>query len=480
MGLQQKVIKGMMWSSVGQFSSLVISFATNIVLARLLLPEDFGCIGMLTIFTAISAAFINGGFGMALIQKKNVTDDDYSTVFLWNLFVSVFFVVILYVAAPSIASFYGIPLLKNLLRVISLDLIIVALSIVPTNQLKKNMQFKQLAMRTIVSSILSTTVAIFLAYSGWGVWSIVARQLIHSIVILIMLWTTTTWRPSFRFSHASFKEMFGFGSMMLLSNLFGTLYTNINGLLIGKVFSSTQLGYYSQAKKLEEVPSLSLTAVINEVSFSAFSSIQDQKRKLRFGVRNNINAVAFFCFPMFFCLIFVAPTLIPLLFGEKWTPSVPMFQILCMGSMLYTLNGIYESAIKALGKGKTYFTIYITNRVIGLTLIFVGIRFGINGMLTGMAIASYISLAINMIVNRRLLDYEFKEQTKDLLPYYLLSVIVLALSYFLSSRLIINSIVNMVVTILFYLTVYLVSAYVLKFPAVETYFGILKNRNKHD
>lgn len=476
MGLQQKVINGMMWSSIGQFVSLGVSFLSNIVLARLLTPDDFGCVGMLTIFLALSYAFINGGFGMALIQKKDATDIDYTTIFYWNLIVSILFVTVLYFSAPVIADFYGLPKLCKLLRVMSLDLIIVALSIVPTNQLKKELKFKQLASRTIVSTIVSTSITIYLAYIGWGVWSIVAHQLMKSGIILIMLWSMTSWRPKFIFSFASLKELFGFGSMMLLSNLLNTLYTNINGLLIGKVFSATQLGYYSQARKLEEVPSMSLSSVINEVSFSAFSSIQEQKEKLLMGVRNNVNSVAFFCFPMFFLLILIAPTLIVLLFGSKWEPSVPMFQILCFGSMLYTLNSIYESAIKAIGKGKVYFATFTLNRAVGLLMILVGMKWGLNSMLIGMAIASYFALAVNMIVDKKILNYSFKDQIGDLFPYYILSIVLVVLVKNLFSLFDMPSIIELLLMAIMYCTTYLAIAFLLKFKGLQTYIQIVKSK----
>lgn len=468
----------MMWSSIGQFMSLGVAFFSNIVLARLLTPDDFGCIGMLTIFLAVSASFINGGFGMAMIQKKKVTDTDFTTIFYWNLIVSVFFVVGLFFAAPYIAEFYGIPKLCNLLRVISIDLIIVALAIVPTNILKKELKFKQLANRTIVSTLVATIITIYLAYAGWGVWSIVAHQLMKSTIILVMLWSMTEWRPKWVFSFASLKDLFGFGSMMLISSLINTIYTNVNGLLIGKLFNATQLGYYAQARKLEEVPSLSLSAVINEVSFSAFSSIQEQKEKLLIGVRKNVNAVAFFCFPMFFLLILIAPTLIVLLFGQKWEPSIPMFQVLCFGSMLYTLNSIHESAIKAIGKGKAFFALVTLNRIVGLLVILICVKWGLMAMLIGMAAASYFALVVNMIVDKKFINYNFKSQIGDLLPYYISSFIILVLVKLFFSLFNMPSIVEMILMALVFIVTYISASYFLKFEGLQTYIQILKSKFK--
>lgn len=455
MGLQNKVIKGMAWSSVGQAAALSLSFISNIILARLLSPNDFGCIGMLAIFLTISSVFVNGGFGMALIQKKNATSIDYTTIFWWNLAISFFFVVLLFFAAPYIANFYHIPLLKDVLRVLSLELILTAIAIVPTNQLKKEFRFKQLAVRTIVSTSIALIVTIFLAFNGYGIWSLVAHNLVKALIIDMLLWRMTKWRPSIDFSVKAFKEMFGFGSMMLLSNLINTIYNNVNGLIIGRLFSASQMGFYSQARKLEEIPSLSLSAVINEVSFSAFSSIQDEKDRLLLALRKNIASLSFLCFPMFFLLIELGADLIPFLYGDKWISAVPYFRILCFSSMLYTITLVYESVIKALGKGKFFFALFTANRILGLIMIFMGIPFGVEGMLFGVVIASYCGFFMDMIANKKLVEYKFKLQIVDILPYYLLSACVMAFTRYTVGLIEIPSIIKLIIESVFYISVYL-------------------------
>jgi len=458
MGLQNKAIRGMAWSSIGQVTALSLSFISNIVLARLLCPDDFGCIGMLTIFLTISSVFVNGGFGMALIQKKDATNTDYTTIFWWNLVISILCVIILFFSAPYIADFYHTPLLRDVLRVLSLELILTAIAIVPTNHLKKQFEFKQLAVRTIASTSISLVITVYLAFKGYGVWSLVAHNLIKALIIDILLWNMTSWRPSLDFSIKAWKEMFSFGGMMLLSNLMNSIYNNVNGLIIGRVFSPAQMGQYAQARKLEEIPSLSLSAVINEVSFSAFSSIQDEKERLLLALRKNITSLSFLCFPMFFLLIELGENLIPFLYGQKWTPAVPLFRILCLGSMLYTITHVYESVIKALGKGTLFFSIFTATRALGLLMILIAIPLGIEGMLWGMVIAAYCGLLVDMIANRKLIEYWYKLQFIDVLPYYALSGIIMLMTRFTIGQFEMQSLLKMIVESIFFGTLYLLSA----------------------
>ena len=467
----------MAWSSVGQATALSLSFVSNIILARLLSPDDFGCIGMLTIFMTISSVFVNSGFGMALIQKKNTTAIDYTTIFWWNLIISIFFVLVLFFSAPYIAEFYHTPLLKNVLRVLSLELVLTAIAIVPTNQLKKEFRFKQLAIRTVVSTSISLVITVFMAFKGYGVWSLVAHNLIKALIIDFLLWGMTTWRPTLVFSVKAWKEMFSFGSMMLLSSLMNTIYNNVNGLIIGRVFSPTQMGHYAQARKLEEIPSLSLSAVINEVSFSAFSSIQDEKEKLLVILRKNITSLSFFCFPMFFLLVELGANLIPFLYGQKWMPAVPYFRILCLGSMLFSVTNVHESVIKALGKGNIYFTLFTANRVFGLLMILLGIRFGIEGMLWGMVVAAYFGLGVDMIANRKLMNYGIKLQLSDMLPYFAVSAIVMVLTHFTIGIVEMQSFLKLVLETLFFCVIYLAISKLLKLRGFEYAMHIILRRN---
>ncbi len=463
----------MMWSAVGKVGTLTINFLSNLVLARLLMPEDFDCIGMLAIFLAVSNIFIQGGLGAALIQKKNPTKMDYSTVFYWNLVFSVVFYLILFVIAPFVARFYELPILQPMLRVQSSVLIIQSFAIVQITQLQKRMNFRALAIRNMAAALAGTLIAIPLALRGYGAWSLVASAITAAIVNVLLLWILSEWRPSLEFSFASLKGLFSFGGLMLLSSLAETLYVNLQGLIIGKRFPAGNLGYYMQAKKLEEVPVTGLSSIVNEVTFPAFATLQDDPNRLLEGVRKSTKALVFLNFPMMILLIIIALPLITLLYGAKWETSVPYFQILCISGLIYTINTLNTNVIKALGKGKIYFLIQIIKRIIGIAMIFTGMTFGIYGLLWAVAGVSYISFIINAIVNKKLINYGIMSQLRDIIPCLLAALVAGAITYALRNLLPIHIYIIMLIQIIVYALVYILLAKLLKIEGLQTYITTL-------
>lgn len=471
--LKEKTVFGMMWSAVGKVGTLTINFLSNLVLARLLMPEDFDCIGMLAIFLAVSNIFIQGGLGAALIQKKNPTKMDYSTVFYWNLVFSVVFYLILFAIAPFVARFYELPILQPMLRVQSSVLIIQSFAIVQITQLQKRMNFRALAIRNMAAALAGTLIAIPLALRGYGAWSLVASAITAAIVNVLLLWILSEWRPSLEFSFASLKGLFSFGGLMLLSSLAETLYVNLQGLIIGKRFPAGNLGYYMQAKKLEEVPVTGLSSIVNEVTFPAFATLQDDPNRLLEGVRKSTKALVFLNFPMMILLIIIALPLITLLYGAKWETSVPYFQILCISGLIYTINTLNTNVIKALGKGKIYFLIQIIKRIIGIAMIFTGMTFGIYGLLWAVAGVSYISFIINAIVNKKLINYGIMSQLRDIIPCLLAALVAGAITYALRNLLPIHIYIIMLIQIIVYALVYILLAKLLKIEGLQTYITTL-------
>lgn len=473
--LKEKTVSGMMWGGIGKVGTLTINFLTNLVLARLLMPEDFGAIAMLAIFLAVSNIFIQGGLGAALIQKKNPDHLDYSTVFYWNLVVAAIFYLLLFVSAPFIAEYYALPLVKPLLRVQSLVLLIQSFSIVQYTQLQKQMNFRALAIRNMAAALAGTLIAIPLALRGFGAWSLVASAILASIVNVLLLWKMSSWRPAWEFSLASLKTLFSFGGLMLLSSLAETLYMNLQGLIIGKRFSAGDLGYFSQAKKLEEIPVTGLSSIVNDVTFPAFSSLQDDPDRLLAGVRKSTKALTFLNFPMMVLLMIVAQPLICLLYGSKWGPSAPYFQILCISGLIYTVNTLNTNVIKSLGKGKIYFLIQITKRLIGIALILFGMRFGIYGLLWAVASVAYISFIINTLVNKKFINYGLFRQIGDVGLCLLLALVIGALTYGLGLLLHCHPYLIMLLQIILYLGLYVAVAKMLKMEELDTYVGIISN-----
>lgn len=473
--LKEKTVFGMMWGAVGKVGTLTINFLSNLVLARLLMPQDYDCIGMLAIFLAVSNIFIQGGLGAALIQKKNPTKLDYSTVFYWNLVFAVIFYAILFVIAPFVARFYGIPILEPMLRVQSSVLVIQSFAIVQITQLQKQMNFRALALRNMAAALAGTLVAIPMALRGFGAWSLVASAIIAAIVNVLLLWKLSSWRPSWEFSFSSLKNLFSFGGLMLLSSLAETLYVNLQGLIIGKRFPAGNLGYYMQAKKLEEVPVTGLSSIVNDVTFPAFSALQDDPERLLEGVRKSTKSLSFLNFPMMIMLMIIAQPLITLLYGSKWETSVPYFQILCISGLIYTINTLNTNVIKSLGKGKIYFIIQITKRLIGIAIILFGMKFGIYGLLWAVASVSYISFIVNALVNKKLINYGIFRQLGDVGVCLILALFTGVVTYLLGLILPINIYLIMLIQIVVYIILYLVLAKLLKMEELNTYMGIVAN-----
>src|SRR5690554_2960593 len=453
--LKHKTITSILWSSVHRFGTMVISFSTNVVLARLLSPNDFGLFGIVLVLIALSDVFIDGGFGSALIQKKDVTVEDFSTIFFWNLFVSLLLYSLLFIFSPFIEEFYQMPSLALVLRVQGVILILNAFSLIQQIQLRKLMKFRALAKVKITSHSVAAVVGIVMAVQGYGVWSLVGKQLSLSVITLLILWIYSDWKPVFCFSSKSFKSLFKYGSFIFMTSIIIKLYDNLVSLIIGKSFSVDSLGYYVQAKKMEQTMVGSLSSVVNQVTFPVFSQLQNDVPRLVRGVRSSLIALTYLNFPLMIFLIIIADHLIVFLFSETWSASIPYFQILCVAGMVYTLNTVNNNIIKSLGRSDLYFWLLLTKRIIGIVLIIVGLQFEIIGMLIAITINSYISFIIGMIVSSRISGYTLSTQISDILPSYVLSIIVGVTVFTIGHYLYLSSLLYMIVLGLLYLALYL-------------------------
>ncbi len=431
--LRNKTISGMIWTSFGKFGTMAIAFVSNIVLARLLTPSDYGCIGMLMIFIAVANTFIDGGFGSALIQKKKPTQEDYSTIFYWNLLLSIVLYGVLFFAAPFIAGFYKIPLLSSVLQVQGFVLIVNALSIIQANQLRKQMKFKKIASINLTASVLSVIITIILALFGWGVWALVAQQLLLSLFNMILFWSFSKWTPSLSFSKKSFKNLFGFGGFVLLSNLINTFCDNIHGVLIGKFFSPAIMGFYAQARKLEEVASTSISNVVNQVAYPVLAEYQNDNVVMVRMLRKFITSLAFLVFPLMMLLILVAEPVIVLVYSEKWIASVPYFQILCIAGIAICLQMINFQAVAAIGRSDILFKWTIVKRSLGLILNVGGlVCFGMYGLLFGGVLTAYTLYFINSYLVSKYVGYRIKAQLRDLFPIIITTLLSFIITYLLS------------------------------------------------
>lgn len=463
MGLKQKATSGVVWVSIQKISITAITFISDIVLARLLTPYDFGCIEMLAIFMLLAETMVNGGFGSALIQKKKPTQEDYSTVFFWNLGMATLLYMILFACAPAIARFYKIPILSSVLRVQGLVLFVYAFNIVQANQLKKQFKFKAIAIVTLIASVVSLGVTIGMAYSGFGVWSLVAKNLIMTGLVSVIFWFYTKWRPLLVFSKQSFKELFGFGFYMFLSHLVTSFSTKLQGLLIGKVYSPSTMGYYSKASGTESHASTTLSHILDQVTYPLYAEAQDNLQRLGGIVKRLAMSLSYIIFPLMFILLLVAKPMFVLLYTEKWLPSVPYFQVLCIAGLASCLQSVNFQTISAVGKSKVTFIWTMVKRGVGIACMVGGLAlFGMKGILAGAVFNAWFAYIVNMGLVSKYIGYKWHQQLLDLFPVLAAAVVCALLSYGCGYLLHLNMYADGIVKMLVYAALYLGWSYAFK------------------
>lgn len=475
--LAQQTSSGVVWSTIQRFTVMGVTFISNVVLARILSPDDFGCVAMLMIFIGISSTFIDGGFGAALIQKKEPTQTDYSTIFYWNLFLSVVLYFVLFVCAPVVARFYRIDLLTSVLRVQGVILILNAFSIVQQNQLQKRLEFKKLAIVNIVASVLSLIIAILSALAGWGVWSLVAQQISLSAFTAVFVYLATRWNPLRVFSKKSFKELFKFGGFMLLSNLFSTVANEIQGLLVGRSFSSATLGLYNQSFRLETSAATTVSSVINQVTYPVLASLQDDRNKLKSALKRFVQMPAFICCPIMAFFIVTAKPIIIFIYSEKWVDSVSYLQILCLAGLAVCLQGSANQAITAIGKSDVYFRWTIIKRTLTIILCVIGIWLaGMNGLLWFSVAGTWLVYVINGCLVSKYIGYTLLRQFIDILPFIILATVLGLIAYFVGSFLNLHIYAVAVIQFVLIFSLYIGISYLFKLDCFTFALSIIKDR----
>ncbi len=474
--LSHKTIKGTIWSACDRFGVMGLQFVVNIVLSRLLTPSDFGAIGMLTIFIALSMTLIDGGFGSALIQKKNPTETDYSTIFFWNLGIGLALYLILYFSSPLIASFYKIPILSGVLRAVGLTLIFSSVSNIQTNRLRKNLRFKDLAVTNIGSYVCASIVAIVMAYKGYGVWSLVAMTLMQGLMRIIWLYFITHWIPAFIFSVKAFKELFSFGGYLFISFILESICKNIQGLVIGRKFSAAEMGFYTQANKLDNVTSYAIPQTIATVIYPVMSQYQDKKEKLICIMATNLRIISFFIWPLLSLLILIAAPLINFLYGHQWEMSIPYYQILCCGGFFMCINNIPYYAVAASGKSKALLMIsFYKWSCLGI-FILIGMNFGMDGIVWSLSISTANIFFANLWLSKKYIGFKFSDCLKSLWPAgatTALSVLSVCLLHHIIYE-------NWIITIIIFILSYIAISFLINRAGLEYSFTLLKKLRKND
>jgi len=423
MSLKQKTVSGLLWSFIDQFANQGITFIAGIVLARLLSPREFGLIGMITVFIAVSESFINSGFSSALIRKKDCTNVDFSTVFYFNLAIGILLFVILFFSAPAIAHFFKEPQLKSIVQVLGIVLIIDSLTLIQRTILTKRIDFKLQARISIIASLGSGFVAIIMALNGFEVWSLVAQRLLRQGLNSFFLWLWNSWKPLLVFSKLSFKELFGFGSKLLFRGLIDTLYRNIYYLVIGKYFSAQELGYYTRADDFKRIPSQNLNGIINRVSYPVLASIQDDKPRLKDNYQKLIRSTMFITFVLMLGMAAVADNMIISLISEKWKPSIIYLQMLCFVGMMYPLQALNLNMLQVSGRSDLFLKLEIVKKLLAIPIIIIGVIWGIKFMIVGMMVNTLMSYYLNSYWSGRFIGYSIKQQVADILPSFGLALL---------------------------------------------------------
>ncbi|MDQ0476439.1 lipopolysaccharide biosynthesis protein [Chryseobacterium sp. MDT2-18] len=432
MSIINKSISGMFWSLLQSVGGRFISFGVMLLLARLLTPESFGLISLLTIFIQLSQALIVAGFNQALIQKKDTSDEDFSSVFWLNLLLSSLIYVILFLAAPLISEFYRQPLLTNLTRVLSLVFIINSFSYVQETRLVKNFLFKKIAIINIPSLIIGGTVSVLMALNDFGVWSIVAMQLVSRSVFVVQIWFISKWKPLIVFNINKIKGLLSFGSKLIISEIIHIIFENLYLIVIGKYFSLSSVGYYQNANNLVNTPSYTLSDAINKVFFSIFSSIQDDNEKIKKGFKNVMRLTLFLICPLFIFASVLAEPLFRYIFTEKWLPSVPYFQLLCIVGVFFPLNGFNLQILNIKGRSDLYLKLEIIKKIITAVGVIIAIPFGIKAIIIFQVINSIISYFINSYYTGVFIHYPLSHQILDILPIFLLTLFCATAIFFAS------------------------------------------------
>jgi O-antigen/teichoic acid export membrane protein len=477
--LGNQTIIGVIWAFIEQLSKVGIQAGTSIILAWFLLPEDFGLIAMITVFFAIGNSLMDSGFSQAIIRKKEINQTDYSTAFYANLCMGIVAYLILFVSAPLISNFYDEPRLTILVRIVGFVVIINSFKMVQMAQLTRDLNFKAQFRITFISSILSAAIAIVMASQGFGVWSLVAQMLIAAFGSTLLFWITNKWKPMIVFSIQSLKEMFGFGSKLLLSDIINTAFQNIYVVVIGKLFLATYVGYYFFAQQIQKIITQQLTNSVQKVTYPALSTIQDDDESLKNFYRKIIQVVTFVLFPSLIALIVLAEPLFSVLLKDKWLPAVPYLQLLCVAGLFYPLHSINLNIIKVKGRSDLFLYLEIIKKIMLSIVLLISVNFGILGILVGQIVSSMLAYIPNSYYSIKLINYSVSEQLKDFIPTLLLSICMGLFMYLTGLLLPFGDIVHLVVLGSVGIIFYIASNYLLKTSASLYLLKILKSKFKY-
>ncbi len=473
----RKIFSNLIWRFLERSGAQFVSFIVSLVLARILMPEDYGTIALITVFTTILQVFVDSGLGNALIQKKDADDLDFSTVFFANIVFCTVLYALMFVAAPAISRFYGDMFMVSYIRVLSLTVLISGIKNVQQAYVSRHMMFKKFFFSTLGGTVLAGIIGIVMALNKMGVWALVAQQVINMSIDTIILWITVKWKPHLKFSFSRMKGLFSFGWKLLVSSLIDSIYNDLRQLIIGKMYSSADLAYYNKAKQFPNLIVTNINTSIDSVLLPAMSNVQDNKEHVKSMTRRSIKTSIYVMAPLMMGMAFAAKPIISLLLTDKWLLCVPFVRIFCITYMFYPIHTANLNAMKAMGRSDLFLKLEIIKKVFGLVLLLSTMWFGIMAMAYSLLVSSLFGQIINSWPNRKLLNYGYLEQLKDILPGIGLAVVMGGCIYFVGLfplPIILILIIQVVSGALIYITL----SAALHLESFEYLLKILKNNFK--
>ena len=475
--MNNNVVKNFLWRFFERCGAQFVTLIVSIVLARILTPSDFGTVSLIMVFTTILQVFVDSGLGTALIQKKDADDLDFSSVFYFNFAICLILYLGMFIASPFIAKFYKDISLTPIIRVISLTIVMSGVKGIQQSYVSRNMLFKKFFFATLGGTLFSAVLGIGMAYAGFGVWAIVAQQLSNTVIDTLILWVTVDWRPKRMFSWQRLKSLLSYGWKLLVSSLLDTIYNNLRNLIIGKIYTSSDLAYYNPGDKFPKVIVMNINASIDSVLLPSMSGEQENKERVKSMTRRAIKTSTYIMAPLMMGLLFCAEPIVRLLLTDKWLPCVPYLRIFCFTYMFWPIHTANLNAIKAMGRSDLFLKLEIIKKVVGLILLFITMRISVMAMAYSLIFSGILSQIINSWPNWKLLNYNYLEQLRDILPSICISVFMGVCVYFIGF-LLLPTLLQLIIQVIAGAIIYIVASIVLKLEEFNYLFGMIKSFKK--
>lgn len=470
---QDTIVKGVIWSAIEKFSVQGIQFITSLVIARLILPKEFGLIAMIQIFLSIAQVFTDSGFSNALIQKQERTEKDFSTVFIFNFIVSIITYIILFYVSPLIANFYEEPSLTLIIRWTGLTIIFSSLFIIQQTRLTIALNFKKQARVSIIAALISGFAGIWLAYNNYGVWALVVQTLTYNIILAILFWIITKWYPKLVFSWVSFKQLFSFGSKLLVSTLLHSIYLNLYSLVIGKYYSATNVGYYNRMALIGQFPSNTIMTIVTKVIYPIQCEIQDNIEKLNQFFTQYLRMSMYIIFPLMIGLGVLAKPLVILILTDKWLPAVDYLQILCLAYMWSPVMIINNNILNVRGRSDLFLKAEIIKKAIALMILFTTLQFSVYYLCWGLVLYHLLDIIIIIHFTKQVIPTSYFGQLKQIIPFFALALSMGGVVY-LSIILIDNMLLKLIIGSLVGVVYYFLVSQIFKLNELNTILSILQ------